>query len=60
MLKTIPSLIPEIRKSIRCITAQEGIGQCAREGGVFIDVREPAEFSQQAAENAINIPRGIL
>ncbi|WDE08480.1 rhodanese-like domain-containing protein [Thalassomonas viridans] len=60
MLKTLSSLIPEIRKSIQCIPADEGIAQCQAEGGVLIDVREPAEFTQKSANNAINIPRGVL
>lgn len=60
MLKTIPSLIPDIQKSIQCITAQEGLLKCENEQGILIDVREPAEFAQKSAENAINIPRGIL
>lgn len=60
MLKTIPSLIPEIRKSIQCISAESGLIQCENEQGVLIDVREPAEFAQKAAKNAINIPRGVL
>jgi len=60
MLKSIPSLLPEIRKSIQCITAQEGIAQCKAEGGILIDVREPGEFMQKSAGDAINIPRGIL
>jgi len=60
MLKTIPSLIPEIRKTIQCISAQEGLPKCESEQGVLVDVREPGEFSQKSAQGAINIPRGLL
>lgn len=60
MLKTIPSLLPEIRTSIQCITAEEGLIKCIKENGILIDVREPEEFSTKSVNNAINIPRGIL
>ena len=60
MLKTIPSLIPEIQKSIKCISAQDGLIKCESEQGVLIDVREPGEFAQKSADKAINIPRGLL
>ena len=60
MLKTIPSLIPEIRKSIQCVNAQDGLRQCESEQGILIDVREPAEFAAKSATNAMNVPRGVL
>ncbi len=60
MLKTIPALLPEIRQSIQCISATDGLNQCKAEQGILVDVREPAEFAQKSASNSINIPRGVL
>ena len=60
MLKTIPEIISQVRKSINVITAAEAAKQCKHDNGIIIDVREPSEFSEKAASNTINIPRGLL
>ncbi|WP_286235402.1 rhodanese-like domain-containing protein [Thalassotalea sediminis] len=60
MLKTLPELIAQARENVTCITANEAVKKCKALNGVFIDVREPAEFANQSATGAINIPRGVL
>lgn len=60
MLKTIPELIHEIRQDLRCVTMAEARSEMAANAGLLIDVREPAEVAEKAAEGAINIPRGVL
>ena len=60
MLKTIPSLVREIRQNLRCVTAAQATVEIGTNGGVLIDVREPGEVAQKAAPNSINFPRGVL
>ncbi len=60
MLKTIPEIIAHARQSLNTITAEDAAKKCKREKGIIIDVREPAEFSEKAGDNTINIPRGLL
>ena len=60
MLKTIPEVIAQARKSLNTITAEQAAIKCKAENGLIIDVREPAEFAEKAGENTINIPRGLL
>lgn len=60
MLKPIPEVVAEIRKNISTITAAEAAKKCQALKGVTIDVREPAEVSQLAANGTVNIPRGLL
>lgn len=60
MLKTIPEVIAQARKSLNTITAADAAIKCKAENGLIIDVREPAEFAEKAGENTINIPRGLL
>ena len=60
MLKTIPEVIAQARQSLNTITAADAAEKCKNENGIIIDVREPAEFADKAANNTINIPRGLL
>lgn len=60
MLKQIPEVIADAMKTLNTITAQEAAQKCKNENGIIIDVREPAEFAEKSANNAINIPRGLL
>jgi rhodanese-related sulfurtransferase len=60
MLKTIPQLISAIRPGIHCISALEANSEINENSGLLIDVREPAEVTQQATTRSINIPRGVL
>ena len=60
MFKDIPSWIKELRSSLKCVDATTGIQQLKATGGVLIDVREPNEFDDAAANGSINIPRGVL
>jgi rhodanese-related sulfurtransferase len=52
--------IKAITASIRSVTAADAAVECETNGGLIIDVREPAEYSNSPAEGAINIPRGVL
>ena len=60
MLKTIPEVIAQARKSLNTITAADAAIKCKAENGLIIAVRKPAEFAVRAGENTINIPRGLL
>ena len=60
MLINIPELLKEVHANITLISAEQAKTVLEQADSLLIDVREPAEFAQQAAENAINIPRGIL
>lgn len=60
MLKTIPEVVAQARESLNIITAADAAIKCKEENGLIIDVREPAEFAEKSASNAINIPRGLL
>lgn len=60
MLKTVPELLAAIEPPVRKISAQEAAAECANNGGIVIDVREPAEHMSSPAPGAINIPRGVL
>lgn len=60
MLKTIPSIVTEIRKNIPTINASDAFTECKTNAGVIIDVREPNEVQLSAVKGSINIPRGLL
>ena len=60
MLKTISTLVDEIKTTVSTITAQEAVIKCTQLQGVTIDVREPAEVQEKSAKGTINIPRGVL
>lgn len=60
MLKTIPELLKEASKNVRTITAEQAFAEVAKNKGMLIDIREPAEFSASSVTGAINIPRGLL
>ena len=60
MLKTIPEVISHAMQSLNTINAADAAVKCKNENGIIIDVREPAEFAEKSANNAINIPRGLL
>ena len=60
MLKTIPSIVTEIRKNIPTINASDDFTECQTNAGVIIDVREPSEVQESAVKGSINIPRGLL
>ena len=60
MLKTIPEIIAQAKESLNLITAADAAAKCKIDNGLIIDVREPAEFAEQSASGAINIPRGLL
>lgn len=60
MLKTIPSIVAEIRKNIPTINASDAFTECQTNAGIIIDVREPSEVQESAVKGSINIPRGLL
>ncbi len=60
MLKTIPEIVAQVRKSLNTITAVDAAIKCESDNGIIIDVREPAEYAEKSASNTINIPRGLL
>jgi phage shock protein E len=60
MLKTIPELLNEARKNVRCISARVAANELKENNGLLIDVREPSEHIAKGAVGAINIPRGLL
>lgn len=60
MLTTIPDLIANIKKTLRCVDASTAMEECKARNGLLIDVREPAEYQQDGVSEATNIPRGLL
>ncbi|MBL4941850.1 MAG: rhodanese-like domain-containing protein [Colwellia sp.] len=60
MLKKIPEVIAQARQSLNIITAVDAAIKCKNEHSIVIDVREPAEFAEKAANSTVNIPRGLL
>ncbi|MFW8590423.1 rhodanese-like domain-containing protein [Glaciecola sp. 2405UD65-10] len=60
MLKTIPELLQDATKSVRKISASEANTEMQGNKGLLIDVREPSEHLDKAAQGALNIPRGLL
>jgi rhodanese-related sulfurtransferase len=60
MLKTIPSIVSEIRANISTISSSDAFEECKAKSGIIVDVREPGEVQQSAVEASINIPRGLL
>jgi rhodanese-related sulfurtransferase len=59
MLKTIPELISEVRRSIQTTSAKDAY-LLPQKSSLFIDVREPQEVTDSPVLNSINVPRGIL
>jgi len=45
---------------VRLVTASEARQELSENGGVLIDVREPAENSESPVNGALLIPRGLL
>lgn len=60
MLTSIPDLIKEIAPHTRRITAEAAHQERQQNDGLLIDVREPEEHAAKPAQNALNIPRGIV
>ncbi|GAA6153218.1 rhodanese-like domain-containing protein [Pseudoteredinibacter isoporae] len=60
MLRPIPDIIREARQDLRCLSAEDAFAEQSLNQGLIIDVREPAEVTEQPAPNSINIPRGVL
>lgn len=60
MLTSIPELLTEFIETIRRLPAKEAYAECAQNGGICIDVREPSEVAESPVAGSINIPRGVL
>jgi len=60
MLKTIPEVIAQARKSIIELSAEEAVQLAEQNNGLIVDVREPNEYAEKSADGVINIPRGLL
>jgi phage shock protein E len=60
MLKTIPQLLQEASRDIRCVSATLAASEIEQNHGLLIDVREPTEHLAKGAVGAINIPRGLV
>ncbi len=60
MLTPIPELIAQAKQSIRCLDAESAVPEYKSNGGLLIDVREPAEYQKDGVSDAVNIPRGLL
>jgi phage shock protein E len=60
MLKTIPTLIAEIRKNIQTTSAHDAYLSEQKEKSLFIDIREAQEVATSPVINSVNIPRGVL
>jgi rhodanese-related sulfurtransferase len=60
MLLSLPELISRHTAEVRCVDIHTAAKEIAANGGLLIDIREPAEVSAKAAPNTHNIPRGIL
>lgn len=60
MLRTLPELISEIRKTTQTISAKEAYLLAKKENSLFIDVREPQEVESSPVTGSINLPRGVL
>ncbi|WP_371185874.1 rhodanese-like domain-containing protein [Thalassotalea maritima] len=60
MLKKLPELIAEARLHVQCLSAAEAVQKRQGMDSVLIDVREPGEYAEKAANGAINIPCGVL
>ena len=60
MLKTVPDLVAEASRDLRCLTAESAFLECDERGGHVIDVREPGEVDVHPVPGSLNIPRGVL
>lgn len=60
MFKDLATWIKEMRADLSCVDSSVAAEQLKTSGGTLIDVREPEEFNEAAANGAINIPRGVL
>ena len=60
MLKSVPELLAEVSANVRCVDAQTARQECAENGGVILDIREPGEREAKAAPDTLHIPRGLL
>ncbi|GAC13051.1 rhodanese-like domain-containing protein [Aliiglaciecola lipolytica] len=60
MLKTISTLLQEVKQNVRMVTAKNAKAEQSQNNGHIIDVREPEEFQADSALGVINIPRGLL
>ncbi|WP_426359447.1 rhodanese-like domain-containing protein [Pseudocolwellia sp. HL-MZ19] len=60
MLKTIPTVIADIKTNINITTAAVAFNEVKQNNGVVVDVREPSEVADNVIAGTINIPRGLL
>ena len=60
MLKTVPELVAEARRDLRCVDAATALSEIKQNDGTIVDVRELVEVNNLAAPRSVHIPRGIL
>jgi len=60
MLIDIATRVKNIAFPLRCITAKEAAAEMKDNGGLLIDVREPAEVNACPVARALTFPRGVL
>jgi len=60
MLKTVPELVAEARRDLRCVDANTAVAEIAQNKGTIVDVREMVEVANLRTPHSVNIPRGIL
>jgi rhodanese-related sulfurtransferase len=57
---TVQDMVAAANKIVASVTAAQAKSELNVSGVVFLDVREPAEFSKGHIPGAVNIPRGLL
>ncbi|MEI5640254.1 MULTISPECIES: rhodanese-like domain-containing protein [unclassified Pseudoalteromonas] len=60
MLNSVQDVLKTVKPNQRCVDAKQAKAEIAQNQGLLIDVREPGEHQQKAANEAVNIPRGLL
>ena len=60
MLKTLADIVAHAREGLVTLTIEQATPLIKKTNSLFIDVREPSEFTTRSAKGAINIPRGVL
>lgn len=60
MLKPLSELIQEVADHVRAVDAHTAREEALDNGGIIIDVREPAEIAANPSPGTVAIPRGVL
>jgi rhodanese-related sulfurtransferase len=59
-IKPAKDLVTQANAAVDTVSVEDAAGLVGKEGVVFVDVREPAEWQAGHVPDAVHVPRGLL